>query len=392
MQRKGKKSYKGFLDEPTEKDFRYENYCLMLRNSSSRQLLIIPSTIKMNYVLLFSLLFLNALNVILHSIGAYLLLSLYATCKYKIQQIYLIHLSISECLINFLEIVRTVLDLINLNGDAKLIAEEIRHYTLILSFTGISVVYYFDMIYLTLDKLMDIVLNIKYPIYWNEHKTKRLLGVTWFLGILSSIIVSFSYKFLNFKWEPAFFKYFYPPIEITFILLAFVTYAFIFRKYTQAHRNLPGTIVSLDSSIDGRKRNAFQLFRRSRFYIAVLLIITFLLFFVVPDLTYLSIAVIQKKKSEILTHICWICYAISNLADAYIYIFVQDKVRRTLLKKLPFCGESYNEKYISYRRDTHEKQIASERLKRKILKANTKCVYTPDGSVKEELANKEYML
>ena len=33
-------------------------------------------------------------------------------------------------------------------------------------------VYYVAMILITIDRFMDIKLNIKYPIYWNEYKTK----------------------------------------------------------------------------------------------------------------------------------------------------------------------------------------------------------------------------
>ena len=260
----------------------------------------------MNYALIYSLLFLNVLNVLLHAIGVYLLISLYRTCKYRTQQLYLIHLSISEALINFLEICRTVPELIKFTGHSKVIVEEIRYYILVVSFTGISIVYYFDMIYLTFDKLMDIVLNIKYPVYWNESKTKYLLIMTWVIGLFSCVSVSICHRYFGFKWEQAFFKYFYPPIEFVFIVLALTTYAFIFRKYAQAHRKSPGIVFRRS-----KKLNAFQLFRRSRFYIAVLLIITFLLLFVVPDLTYLFVGILQNKKSELLSTICWICYALS---------------------------------------------------------------------------------
>ena len=294
-------------------------------------------------VLTCALLVLSSINVVLHALGTSLLVSLYRTCQYKEQQVYLIHLSISECLINLLEVLRISIDLLKLTGEARSITEEVRYYTLILSFTGISIVYYCDMMYLTLDKLMDIVLNIKYSLYWNVRRARLLLTMTWVIGLSSSVVVSVCHYYFKFDWKSAFFVYFYPIIEFAFILLAVVTYGFIFRKYTQAHRRIPGVSgVSLNLTNSRYNASAWQLFRRSRFYIPVLLIVTFLVFFVVPDLTYLFIGIIQNKRSKLLLTICWICYAISNIIDAYIYIFVQKSVRKALFNKLPFCKKCFD--------------------------------------------------
>ena len=286
----------------------------------------------MNIILSYILLSLNLVNVLLHMLGAYLLISMYPTCRRSLQQIYLINLSISECLTNFLEVCRIISHLIPFKDNHLKIVNGIRYYTLIVSFTGISVVYYLVMIYLTLDRLMDIVLNIKYPVYWSEEKAKYLLITTWLFGLFSCVTVCICYQLFNFNWEDAFFKYFYPPIEFAFIILALTTYGFIFHKYRKNRLDAPGY---LDNCTPRRRKNStIQIFRKSRFYISVLLILTFLLFMIVPDITYLFLAIIYKSKSDILLTCCWISYAISNLADAYIYIFVQDEVRGKLWKML----------------------------------------------------------
>ena len=278
------------------------------------------------------LLFLNLLNVFFHSIGVYLLTSMYPTCKRRIQQIYLINLSLTECLINLLEICRIISGIIPCKHSHVNIVDESRHYTLIVSFTGVSIVYYFDMVYLTFDRLMDVALNIKYPIYWNEKKAKYLLMTTWLIGFLTCLSVSLCYRFLDFSWEDAFFKFFYPPIEFAFIILALATYGFIFLRYRKSRINFPGSIM-----VHTHQPSTMQIFRKSRFYISLLLIVTFLVFMVAPDLTYLFYGIIYKSESEILMTSCWISYAIANLADAYIYIFVQPNVRRKFWTMFPFC-------------------------------------------------------
>ena len=47
-----------------------------------------------------------------------------------------------------------------------------------------------------------------------------------------------------------------------------------------------------------------------------------------------------------------------NLADAFIYIFVQDKVRRTLLKKISCCN-CRNKRYFVTYREREEKHFLS---------------------------------
>ena len=305
------------------------------------------------------LLFLNFLNVLFHSLGAYLLISMYPRCKQKIQQIYLFNLSISECLTNVLEICRSIPDLIEFEEDELTRINEIRQYILIVSFTGVSIVYYFDMIYLTLDRLLDVHLNMKYPVYWNETKTRYLLISTWAIGLFTSVSVSICYKYLDFKWRDAFFKYFYPTIEFTFIVLALITYGFIFHKYRQTRLRVPGcmSVYKVTSTL--------HIFRKSRFYIPVLLIITFLLLMIAPDITYLIVGIVYKSESETLLTCCWISYAISNLADAYIYIFVQYEVRKEFYMML-HCCRSENRKKSKIKAEFHcprkQRSIKKNRL------------------------------
>ena len=74
-------------------------------------------------------------------------------------------------------------------------------------FAGISIVYYLDMIYLTIDKFLQILLNIKYHLYWNETKAKWLLAVTWLFAGLLVIILALLHHYDNHGWEEIIFMY-----------------------------------------------------------------------------------------------------------------------------------------------------------------------------------------
>lgn len=298
----------------------------------------------MGYILGIILLVLNLLNVLFHSIGAYLLISMYTASTRKTQQIYLINLSISECMINLLEMCRIICTLIPSTSSTLKQITEIRHYTLIVSFTGISVVYYFVMIYLTVHKLLEIELSIRYPLYWDERKAKYLLISTWIFAFISCATVSALHNIFDFQWQDPFFKYFYVPIEFAFIILALTTYGFIFFKYRQSQLKMPGGMVTTQSY--RRRRSTVEIFQQSRFSAVLLLIVTFLFFMVVPDIVYLFVAILYDIKSEILLTACWISYAISNLVDAYIYIFMQHDVRHKLWTVLRSCCDHVNQRSL----------------------------------------------
>ena len=281
------------------------------------------------------LLILNLTNTVLHSIGAYALISLYPTCRHKPQRIYIANLAISEGLINFIEVIRDIPELFSMSSQTKATVDKVREYLLMVSFIGISIVYYLDMMYLTMDRLLNILLSLKYPQYWNETRAKYLLITTWLVGIVITTGMVIVYIFFSFPWEVTFYKYIYPALEFLYIIIAFATYYVIFRKYNKSQVRL--SVISLSTanqSTTVRKRNICAEFRKSFFLIPVLLISTYLIFMIIPDMTYLFVAVINNQHSNDLSNACWISYAISNLLDAGIYIYFHDDVRKFLIKKM----------------------------------------------------------
>ena len=66
-----------------------------------------------------TLLLLNLANSVFHGTGIYLLLSLFPRARYKIQQLYLIHLSSSEFIFNTLEVIKISFRFVQLNVRVK---------------------------------------------------------------------------------------------------------------------------------------------------------------------------------------------------------------------------------------------------------------------------------
>ena len=282
------------------------------------------------------ILVINFINGILHGVGIYLLACLYQNHLYKVQQIYLINLSISEFLLNFIEAIKRCVKFtmpVNANnGNSSIV---VGTYLQIIQATSFAALYYIVMIYLTLDRLFDIFLNIKYPIYWNEHKAKHLLYGTWFTANIVAIIICLVHKFNEFPWQIVCFKYFYPIIDFVFLVIAIFTYCFIYFKYTQQTTRVH-PIITGSNRIAFVKISNLAALRRSKFHIPILLILTFLIFVIIADLTYFFVAIVGGNHSDLLLTICLLSYCLSNTADAFIYIFMQRDVRRLLWKKICF--------------------------------------------------------
>ena len=302
------------------------------------------------------LLILSLVNVCVHSIGAYLLISLYGTSRHKAQWIYLVNLSICECVMNILESIRVVLKFVSLYYNVSSIFHTFRYYILIVSFTGVTFGYYVGIILLTFDRLMIIVLNLNYTEYWNEIKAKYFLIATWSISFLICTLVSLLYKFKHFQWENFFFLYFYPTVDLLFMLLAIFTYSRIFYKFYKSETKMarlsnirqprtsmlindnvmqiPSSADILQSTQGSGKSYKYKTFKKSVFYIPLLLILSFLVFVATPDLTYMFVGTINNNVSDILLAACSVSYAVSDLCDAWIYIYLQHDVRSLLLSKL----------------------------------------------------------
>merc|ERR1711962_907674 len=123
------------------------------------------------------------------------------------------------------------------------------------------------MMYLTLDRLFDILLNIKYPVFWNERRTVALILITWCLSLTCAVAACFVQYHTNTNVYDVLDLYVYPSFGVVFIVIATITYLFIFRKYKQSC--LP-PVIRYSTSSGGStisRMSTLQIFQRSRFYI-----------------------------------------------------------------------------------------------------------------------------
>ena len=142
----------------------------------------------MNYDALSAvLLTLQTISIAFHSGGLYLLKCLRENASDDIQLLLVVNLSVSEVLLNISYIVLFVCNLMWQNLGTSGYA--VWHYTQIVSGSTLKFAYYATMVYLTVNKLLEMVLNIDYVRVCTMAKGKILLAMTWLVAVCFSVVM-----------------------------------------------------------------------------------------------------------------------------------------------------------------------------------------------------------
>lgn len=270
------------------------------------------------------------MNVVLHGFGLYLLACQNRNSRITIQTILLMNLSVSELLLNILEMVRSCLSLTKRYYIAMDLVKNLSKYISIVIYTGACTSFYLGMVYLTADRLLSVTLNLRYNIHCTKRRAKIVLLLTWFTSLITPILIIVGADLYNFQWIDFTYMILFPLFDFGFVFLAIITYVVLFMKYKKSRQFQEKQV---GTNRINKENSSAQLFRKSRFIVSVYLIGTFLVFTIVPDLTYLFVGIINNNKTDLLLEVCNISFAISNMADALIYIFVQTSIRKLLYDK-----------------------------------------------------------
>ena len=275
---------------------------------------------------------LKLLNVLLHSIGYYLLRSLPTQVRHTAQNIYIINLSVIELLINALSFTRNLFKMLPLHFHPDHLRQALT-YSYIFDIITLKVLLYATMFYITLDRLLAIQLDIRYPLYWNHSKAKRLIQGTWlFSGLLFIGTVVYYAIEGNDLQTLKFCQGITLLFGFLFVLFAIPSYCAMFFKFKRRNDRFAagGCLVETFS-----RQSILQAFLHSRFYVACLIVATFALFVIPVDFTWWFAQSFASKKfvSLVLT----ILHAVSFLLDGLIYIFGQENVRKLFLRKMRWC-------------------------------------------------------
>lgn len=288
-----------------------------------------------------ALFILALINTILNSIGACVLIILYLKEKSYTQETYLINLSILEVLTNLVELIKRVPEMFSHIIETSLSIKYLSHYAAVGTFTGIRVAHYFITACITIDRFLMIRLSFYYRTHGRHKSVRCVLFLMWLLCLLIPVTICVAESKTDFHYQPVFYRYIYPSLDIGYVILAIVVYSYIFYRYQKSYkmdcRKISGRPL--------RRSTTTEAFVDSRFYTTILLVINFVVFVIIPDATYMFVGIrkehhfhhgnlIAESQSDVLLDICRISFAVSSFFNFFIYIFFKPTMQKTISKQL----------------------------------------------------------
>ena len=197
---------------------------------------------------------------------------------------------------------------------------------LILIFPCLLLLHAFLMYLITVDRVLEIYLNIKYNIVWSPKKTMFVILLTLtlsFLSLIPSYVIGLQ-KMIFFSNV-----YIFPILEAIFIIAASVVYNYIIKKVLQYRRNNTRLRKQLQENHKGVHHTNFK--NPLKIFAPALIIVTFVLFMVGSNAVAVF-ATFKKAKRDVKI-IPFILLPAGFVADAVIYIFNLISVRLSLRRK-----------------------------------------------------------
>ena len=259
----------------------------------------------------------SSANVVLHSVCTHLLIKV--CCSEhgsKPSPWFLLNLSLVEMVRNLVDTVNRIV--LAVSYDNKSIPYNVINISIL--YISISA-----MFLLTGDRLIAIILSIRYQVYCTVYRTKAAIMSTWcfFISAIPPILVG---SYLSGGWNlfidaVKVALWFYGLVLcILFFVFSVVTYIVMFVYYVRSKR-----------SSSSSHQSSLELFKHSNFHIAVLLISSFLVLTVIPLLilhTYYTILDVQVDRT--LHKFINILLSLSDTVDALIYVFLYSPVRKLI--------------------------------------------------------------
>ena len=170
---------------------------------------------------------LNLLIILFHGSGIYILIRLKNSGISYSQRILITTLSVSEILFGLNKLISYII------FDRYYQHDFIMKIFEMFSLTSVSFLYFSSMILITLDRLLEFHLNLRYHLYWSGKKTIWSIGVCIVISVMVFIVFLNLFVAKNLDFKRVLYIYFYPVFELFFTILAFGTYTYIFIVYQQ---------------------------------------------------------------------------------------------------------------------------------------------------------------
>ena len=214
-------------------------------------------------------------------------------------------LCIYELLTGFLTILYHTIEC---NVTSNILASKLLDVLMCLADIFLALNYYFIMILLTVDRFLAVYLNIKYHFYLPPKRIMRLVAIVSMAllvcATIAAVLIIFNKMNRLYHWNMLYVLFVI--IDISYIVLVISVYAYIFRVFKRQKKLQTNRATDTDSF---------------KILIPSLLIVTFIIFTIIPDL-FLTGAYHQiYYVNDVMHKIPFIFFRLGHIADPLIYIF-----------------------------------------------------------------------
>ena len=226
----------------------------------------------------------------------------------------MILINISLCHLGFSVYIIFELSYTMING------EEPRKFTDCFSYVRFTI-YPLLILYLSIDRMLEIYLHLKYPIYVTKKCSYFIVKVLWIVSLTTGGIIGIviHYHFTDKKLS----HYLFPIISFSVLFTVIFTYIYIYKKWKTLHRN----------AALGKTQYRH---RKSIFLVPFLVVFTFIscegfaFAMVIVEVTIKS----SGYTEDFIHCIIFTLLAVEGICDAFVYIFLQKHVRNKLCLKI----------------------------------------------------------
>ena len=262
---------------------------------------------------------LDVVAVLIQTLALTLLISLKEGIVKRNQRLLLVTLCVTEFVYAVADIAKACCILLDIQNVITLA---------IFLFHGTALTFFliFIMIMITVDRFLEIYLNIKYSIYWSVRKTNVVLIV----ALLMCCLLFIPLFIVHLRSATAFRKlvtyYIFPTLSLVFLIVFSFSYFYIIKQVLR-HRKKTKQIQK-QLRTNNTNLHCKQLNIRFRLFVPTLVIITFILFMICPNI--IGIFVVIELLPIYVLYFTKLFVIVGFIADAAVFVFNLNGIRVTM--------------------------------------------------------------
>ena len=207
--------------------------------------------------------------------------------------------------------------------------------------TAGALMYFFVMTFVTLDRLAEVKLHLKYPIYCTAKRTITILFLAFTISVLVFVgffTVYFIDKTNLLNWNDVLFSYLLTIFQGIFLIVAFITYTYIFKKLHKNRLASQKIINQLNKNVT-QERDSKKYQSNPKIFVPSFIILTFILFGIIPHYLFIGFSVWNSTdEANKFFGLIPILYFLGWCSDPIIYIFSTKSIQQTIRRCIKSPG------------------------------------------------------